>query len=210
MFDILFAGQAEPAYKINYIASATLWGVSAVLLLGMVFLILAGMLFVLQKKIPGDFRRNFFILVLLGWLPLFGYFLWGNLIDLAQDFQAYGRYDAAGKRIIRLCLSDYNTGVFCGIGSFMKLAEQSVPKDSNIAIVSDPAIEPYLAYQSIPLFNLQKNIAAADYLLLYYPPEYLFRDGILYRQKAGSQKEIGRYSLLGARDQSKFILKAIR
>jgi hypothetical protein len=210
MFNIPISGQTEPAYKVNYIFSGSFGGVSNILILGVLFLLAAGLIFVFRKKIAGSFSRNFFALVFLFWLPFFGIFLFNNFNDLVNDFEVYGRYDLVGKQIIHLCLIDGDTGVYCGLTSFMKTAGQLVPPNSRVAIITDPSIEPYLAYQAVPAFFLEKKAAAADYILLYYPQQYFFSGDSLYRNTAEGQEEIGRYSLLGSTGPGKLILKTIR
>lgn len=209
MLKTLLFYQGEVLYTIHIIPGLLYKGVSLILVLGIIFLSLALLLFLISKRKKINLNKYLIILCLIFWAPLFINFLFNNYLDFLENKKIF-KYDIEKKRIARLCHMDNASEYYCKVFSFLTFAKNYIPSQSRLGIIAFPTTYPYFQYYSYPYFNIVKDLNKADYLLFYLPEEYYsFENNELFKFEPGKKIKIGNYFVVNNFGPNMIIFKRL-
>ena len=198
--------QPEILSTINLIPSAAYRGIPLTLIIGLPAMLL---IIIFARKLT-PVRLIFLVLVF--WLPLYANTVYNASYDLVENF-SYHDLNLSKKRVLRLCNIDHRQGLnnsFCQLFSFFIQSKKVLPKNPTVALAVAPGMDIFFQYYLFPDFKFSDQ-AKADYLLYYFPFDYRFLDGSLYRRgkdpNGSDKKMIGNYFLKGALGPAKLILE---
>jgi hypothetical protein len=100
--------------------------------------------------------------------------------------------------------------VACKFLSFTTLIKNSLPRNSSYKLLTLPGFETNFNYFLYPDFVPAKSLSAADFVLLYYRPDYYYKNNKLYQRISNNQPEaveIGKYDLINNMGDGILILK---
>jgi hypothetical protein len=161
------------------------------------------------------FRKNLgskkYYSILLGliaavWLPLYLNFSYNNVYDLTENL-SWLKYSVSAKRILRTCQMDnrQNLGnIYCRLFSFFTFTKNSLPVGTNVQLLTSPGLDGYFDYFLYPNYKI---VNSADYILFYYPNDYIYKDNILYHRQGDKDFVVGKYKILFAKSAAELILK---
>ncbi len=213
---MFFYNNPEVFFTINLVTGLLYKGRPFLWILGGLFVLLSVFLLLAKKRfkiVYIKFNQMLLALILFFWLPVFINLTYNNVSDSLDNLE-YTEYDTSGKRIIRLCNMDFNQnggGACCQTFSFISYAKNKLPEKSTIKLVTSPFLLPFLHYYLYPYFNFSDSIDNADYLLYYWPEDFYYNDGVLYKKISGdSYGYVGKYLVIGNMGPHKLILEKIK
>jgi len=206
---LLFTDLPELFYTINLIPGINFGTLTLTLISGL-FLLLAGLIiflfFYFKKLGEKKYQTILFSLIAVAWLPLYLNFTYNNLYDLSENLKAL-KFSDPSKRILRMCDMDNRQnlgGVYCRLSSFFTFIKNNLSAGSEVELLTSPGLDGFFNYYLYPDYKIIDN---ADYLLFYYPANYIFNNNILYKRQGGKDLIIGKYKMLYAKSDAEFILK---
>lgn len=203
--------QPEILSTINFIPAQTFRGFSLTVIIGASTL---AVFFILRRKIRTHVSWAAAVIAM-AWLPLYANLIYNASYDLIENSD-YNRLNLEKRRILRLCNMDHRQGLgnsFCQLYSFFSYAKSLLPQNSVVSLAVDPGVSPFFTYYLYPHLTIG-NVAEADYLLFYYPIDYRYENGILYKRSGSvetrEELKIGEYVVRGAMGRAKLILEKIQ
>ncbi|MBL7057713.1 hypothetical protein ISS03_00060 [Patescibacteria group bacterium] len=199
MFDKFFVNQAEAFYTINMIPGVYIGKVEVGLFIGILLFIVVLSIVLFKKRIE-IFKTNFNISILyvclFFWLPLYLIFSYNNAHDMRDNYDYVDRnLQSYHKNVVRLCNLGYTHGNgerWCALMSYVRFIKRTLPLDSRIYVLAPHDYYAYLVYNLYPSFDFASNLEEAEYVVLYYPVDYLSREGSLYKKiSEGYEKLLG-------------------
>lgn len=212
-----YLNQPEIFSTINFIPPVYYNNRSVTLMTGVIFIFFVfGLVFTknrisLLKKYETD--KIILILIILFWLPLYGVSLYNNIYDLKENLDIY-KLNTQGKRVVRLCNMGFYQGtgdVACKFLSFTTLIKNSLPHNSSYKLLTLPGFETNFNYFLYPDFLPAESFNGANFVLLYFSPEYYYENNKLYQRVINNNlpeaMEIGEYDLVKSMGDRILILK---
>lgn len=212
-----YLNQPEIFSTINFIPPVYYNNKSVTLILGVIFVFVALGLIFFKNKLPllKNYQTNKILLVVIVifWLPLYAVSLYNNIYDLKENLDIY-KFNIQSKRVVRFCNMGFYQGagdVACKFLSFTTLIKNSLPHNSSYKFLTLPGFETNFNYFLYPDFVPAKSFSDADFVLLYYPPDYYYDTNKLYQRIINNNQpesvEIGKYDLVGSMGDGILILK---
>ena len=210
LLKLLFTDVPELFYTINFMMEIRLGRLTITMAAGLFLAIAALIIFLLFhfKKILDEKKYNAVIigLIVLARLPLYLNFTYNNLYDLLENLKDLEK-NVSGRRILRVCRIDgrqNSHGIFCRLFSFATFAKNNLQAGIEVMLIFRPVLDGMLTYYLYPELKINDQ---ADYILLYFPDGYFYKNEILYEKQGNQNLIIGKYKMLNAKSEVEFILK---
>lgn len=212
-----YLNQPEIFSTINFIPPVYYNNKPVTLMIGAIFIFAALGLIFFKSKLPflKQYHVNKILLVVMVifWSPLYAVSLYNNIYDLKENLDIY-KLNNQGKRVVRFC----NMGFYQGVGdvackflSFTTLIKNSLPHNSSYKLLILPGFETNFNYFLYPDFLPAESFNGADFVFLYYPPDYYYDNNKLYQRTVSNNQpeavELGKYDLAGSMGDRILILK---
>jgi len=194
-----FISEPDQFYSVNLSPAIAINKRSAVLMLGIIFLVTSlAANFIFNKRAQA--KSNILLaLILLFWSPLYLNSLYNNFYDFYDNLRALKFQDNA-KRILRYCQIDMNGelgGKICQFQNFAAMSKNKIPVGSNAKIFTMNNFDVYLKYYLFPEINSIENIEQADYAILYYSANYFVSESELVTDGNPQAELLAEYLLRG-------------
>ncbi|MFH1745305.1 MAG: hypothetical protein ABH881_04030 [bacterium] len=210
---MFFIDQPEKLWNINVIQGFLYKNFPLLAIPGILFIIFYLTLFFLRKK-SVKIRNNFHVLslclMMFFWIPVYINYFIINIFDVQENLE--NELSSDQKKVLRLCDADVSmNGTLCLTSSFGVFVKNNLPVGSKVKLLSYPGFQPYLYYNIYPSVSFVFDFAQADYVLLYFPSEYFFQDGILYQIGADENdvESLGEFELFSQMGSSRMILRKV-
>jgi hypothetical protein len=190
------------------------FGYSATLLIGVLFLLAAGLILLIKRRNRQQAVKWIIMVAVVCWSLLFVNSFYNSWYDVADNLKLHG-LTMEQKRLRRVYSFERSQGLgytYYDVLSFLPQAETVIPKNAGLLCLIPYVLNPYFYYNLYPDYPAVTQLKNVDYVLFYAPlDDYIFTDQHLYQvDQNQTRHDLGRYEIIKMFDDAKIIFKKIK